>query len=197
MSHWFDDIAIRASRTESERLMTRRETVKAAAGAAGLAAVGALGSPLITGAWAQNRCQCQARADRAFGHYLGGLNREFLRGGWLTGGGTVAYILGVAGGCAGRTAAYVDCAANVPRQGCDDDPTIGKAPPADEQPCLARGGHNWRDQCGGEVTTPPGGSGCGPGTTSCSDGSGLCCFGSDLCCAGCCCIAEVGCTCCG
>jgi hypothetical protein len=196
VSHWFDRLTVRATGDEPEGLITRRETVMGAAGAAGAVVAGSLGWPWISAALAGGRCDCQRRADKAFNNYLQGLNRDFLLGGGLTGLGVFAYIAGVAGVSAGRTAAYVDCVLNNPQsEDCDQKGTIGKAPPPEDQPCLARGGVARRDQCGGEVKPEPPQTGCAQGTHDC--GGGLCCFGSDLCCGGCCCIVEVGCGCCG
>jgi hypothetical protein len=52
---------------------------------------------------------------------------------------------------------------------------------------------------GGPFTGQPGTSGCPGSTTTCPDRS--CCFGGDLCCpcqgAFICCVAVIGCTCCG
>jgi hypothetical protein len=196
VSHWFDRIAVKAAAAEDERLLTRRDTLKGAAAGAGAVAVGALGSPFITRALGEPAgCKCMRdaldRNDRVTGELLDKL--VLTPSAALTPLNVAIFTVAWAGlnlGTAARGAAcgFPDCPGKVPS---------GKPPPPQFQPCTQRGGLALHDQCGGG-----GGGGaqqCPSGTHLCTDG--LCCFGTDLCCANCgtgqCCIAEVGCACCG
>ncbi len=200
MSHWFDRLAARSVENEEgggELQLTRRQAVRVA----GIGTAGLLGGPLAGKAMAISsgegpECQCWDKAIRinkkANSSILGGLGGLVL----TPAGGIVAV-----GAILATTSAFLG---HVVHCGlCRDDPPL-EPPPPKFQPCTQRGGLRLRgEQCGG----PPagggggaeGGSGCGGGTSSCPTpgGGDLCCFGTDLCCSGCCCIAEVGCGCCG
>ena len=199
MSHWFDRLATWSAQDsdDGEELLTRRQAVRAAAGAAaGVGAAGLLGGPLVEQALAiaggdSPQCQCWDKAIRI----NAAANRSIIRGF----GGT---IITPAGGILVSVALLSTTAAMVGQVVhcglCKDNPPL-EPPPPDREPCTQRGGRRLRgDQCGGSPGAEVG-SGCGPGTSSCpSPGGGdLCCFGSDICCSGCCCVAEVGCGCCG
>ena len=191
MSHWFDRLALRATDPGDGPLLRRREIVKSAA--AGAVAVGALGSGLVPPALAKlSPCACQERAKRTYVEDMRGATQGFYSSSlalpllpvtfaifFTQAAGIELQFLGTFTGC-GK---------------CEEDPKLGKAPPSDEQPCLARGGYARPDQCGGDNVPQPPETGCAQGTKDC--GGGLCCFGTDLCCGGCCCVVEVGCTCCG
>lgn len=199
MNHWFDRLASWSAedRDDGEELrLTRRQAVRTAATGAG--AVGLLGSPLIGRALADNagNCACQRAQGRDNHRVMHNLRQNFLDN-------TGTYILVPAASAVflgalitislENTAALINCGS------CESEVPL-KPPPPKFQPCTQRGGVRLRgDQCAG-----PGGAGaetggCGGGTSSCPTpgGGDLCCFGSDLCCSGCCCIAEVGCGCCG
>jgi hypothetical protein len=201
MSHWFDRLATWTADGPAEgeqRLLTRRQAVRAAATGAGT--IGLLGSPLLGKALAEHPgCDCARKvgdnADRTLNKLTDDLILNPL---------TLVSPLGAAIWLVAGTGLYAGALAKqlghcgVAGQDCGPGLPSGKPPPPNAQPCTHRGGRRMRgDQCGGDVTAPPGGSGCGEGTTSCNDSSGLCCFGDDLCCGCNCCIAVVGCTCCG
>ncbi len=199
MSHWFDRLATRSAEGRDdgeERLLTRRQAMRAAATGAG--AVGLLSSPLVSEAWGlfgghSRQCQCWDHAGRVSDRASGQLLDTFIfTPGVVTPMFQAAFLAGMVGNAAAYLGAITNCGF------CRDDPP-NKPPPPKFQPCTQRGGVRLRgDQCGGTVTTPPGGSSCPGGTSDCKDGSGACCFGSDLCCGGgCCCIEVVGCGCCG
>jgi hypothetical protein len=190
MNHWFDRLAVRTAEDEREARLTRRETMKAAAG--GAIAVGALGSPLLSKALAESRCECIRSAVNRHNQFISDQVDKLIRESLVGGAGVISFL-------AGYTAAQFVTSYNIEKcgggTGCGGK--IGQAPPPKDQPCLGRGGFVLHDQCGGS-----GGGGaqqCPGGTHLCT--TGLCCFGSDLCCANCaggaqCCIAEIGCTCC-
>jgi hypothetical protein len=198
MSHWFDRLAtwsVDDSEDGAELRLTRRQAVRAAAGAG---AVGLLSGPLADQALAiaggnSPQCRCWDKAGRI----NDAANRSILKNLGATAitpaGGVVvtAALLTAASAYLGQV---VNCGL------CKDDPPL-EPPPPKLQPCTQRGGVRLRgDQC----ADPGGGAGaevggCAGETSSCPTpgGGDLCCFGSDLCCSGCCCIAEVGCGCCG
>jgi hypothetical protein len=202
MSHWFDRLAswsVDDGKGEEELLLTRRQAVRAAAGAAaGVGAAGLLGGPMAGKARAiaggnSPQCKCWDKAGR--------INDEAnlslagaIGGAVVTPAGGILLIFGMVGTSAAYLGSVVHCGL------CRDDPPL-QPPPPKFQPCTQRGGVRLRgDQCAG----PGGGAGaetggCAGGTSSCPTpgGGDLCCFGSDLCCSGCCCIADVGCGCCG
>ena len=197
MSHWFDRLAAWSAESDAEEelRLTRRQAVAGAAAGAG--AIGLLGSPLVGEALGiaggnSPACRCWDKAIRVNNRANRGLVDAFAKEAAIIPG--VGIIL--VGGSIGTSAAFLGQVVNCGL--CKDDPPL-KPPPPKFQPCTARGGaRKADDQCGGGgVVTPPGGSGCGPGTSDCNDGSGLCCFGDDLCCGCNCCVAAVGCTCCG
>ena len=200
MSHWFDRLASWSaadSDAEEELRLTRRQAVTGAAAGAG--AIGLLGSPLLGQAFGlaggnSAACQCWDKAIHINNVANRGLIDAFGKEGAIIPGVGIILVGGLIGTSAAFLGQVVHCGL------CKDDPPL-KPPPPDHQPCTARGGaRKADDQCGGGgggVIPPPGGSGCGPGTHDCADGSGLCCFGDDLCCGCNCCIAVVGCTCCG
>jgi hypothetical protein len=200
MSHWFDRLAQRnadGGSEDAELLLTRRQAVQAAAGAG---AIGLLGGPLAEHAWAiagGNSAQCKCW-DKA-GRINDAANRSILKnlgGAALTPAGGLVVTVALITTSAAYLGQVVNCGL------CKDDPPL-EPPPPKLQPCTQRGGIRLRhDQCGDNP--PPaggaeGGSNCGGGTSSCPTpgGGDLCCFGTDLCCSGCCCVAEVGCGCCG
>lgn len=200
MSHWFDRLAtwsVEDSEDGEESLLTRRQAVRVAAGAAaGAGAAGLLGGPLVgqaLGIAGGNSPQCKCW-DKA-GRINDAANRSILKN-------LGATVITPAGGVVvvaallTTTSAYLGQVVNCGL--CKDDPPL-EPPPPKFQPCTQRGGVRLRgDQCGGGGAGAETG-GCGGGTSSCPTpgGGDLCCFGSDLCCSGCCCIAEVGCGCCG
>jgi hypothetical protein len=196
MRHWFDRLAtwsVDDGKDGEELLLTRRQAVRAAAGAG---AAGLLGGPLVDRALAigggnSPQCRCWDKALRI----NSAANRSILKNLGATAvtpaGGIVVSVALLS-----TTAALVGQAVNCGL--CRDDPPL-EPPPPKFQPCTQRGGLRLRgDQCGGSGGGAETG-GCGGGTSSCPTpgGGDLCCFGSDLCCSGCCCIAEVGCGCCG
>jgi hypothetical protein len=201
MSHWFDRLAtwsVDDGKGGEESLLTRREAVRAAAGAAaGAGAAGLLGGPLADRALAiaggnSPQCRCWDKAIRI----NSAANRSILRNLGATAitpaGGIVVSVALLS-----TTAALVGQAVNCGL--CKDDPPL-EPPPPKFQPCTQRGGVRLRgDQCGGGGGAGAETGGCSGGTSSCPTpgGGDLCCFGSDLCCSGCCCIADVGCGCCG
>jgi|GEM_PF-3697331 len=198
MSHWFDRLATWSvdDRKDGEDLvLTRRQAVRAVAG---VGAAGLLGGPLVgralaIGGGTSAQCQCW---DKAI-HINNAANRSIIKSLGTTAitpaGGIVVSVALLT-----STAAFVGQVAHCGL--CRDDQPLEPPPPM-HQPCTQRGGVRLRgDQCGGSGGgSAEIGSGCGPGTSSCpSPGGGdLCCFGSDICCSGCCCVAEVGCGCCG
>jgi hypothetical protein len=199
MSHWFDRLAtwsVDDGEGGEELRLTRRQAVGAAAGAG---AAGLLGGPLVGQALALGgigggsgpECRCWEKAERI----NDAANLSIIKN-------LGATVITPAGGIVVSVALLSTTAAflgHIVHCGlCKDDPPL-EPPPPKFQPCTQRGGVRRRgDQCGGSPGAEVG-SGCGGGTTSCPTpgGGDLCCFGSDLCCAGCCCIAEVGCGCCG
>jgi hypothetical protein len=198
MSHWFDRLATWSAEGDAgeEQRLTRREIVGGAAVGAGAASL--LASPFITKAFGESAaCACWREAinnNTKVGHQLVD-NLIFTPSSILIGPLNLAiFTVAYAGLNAGTVAKAISCG------NCDNAPS-GKKPPPKFQPCTQRGGVRLRgDQCGGgDGGGATGGSGCGGGTSSCPTpgGGDLCCFGSDLCCSGCCCIAEVGCSCCG
>ena len=198
MSHWFDRLATWSADGPDggeELRLTRRQAVRAAATGAG--AIGLLGSPLIATASAESAaCACWRDAvnrNTEVGHQL--VDNLILTPSALISPLNLAiFAVAYTGLNAGTVAKGIACGS------CDNNKVpSGNKPPPKFQPCTQRGGVRFHgDQCGGDVTTPPGGSSCPGGTSDCKDGSGACCFGDDLCCGGgCCCIAVVGCTCCG
>jgi hypothetical protein len=199
MSHWFDRLAAWSAEERDdgeERVFTRRQAVMATAG---VGAAGMLGSPLLSRAFAEDPgCDCARNAYRKFDKAADRLENRLINHGnpFLLPLSAPIFVIAYAGLLTGAYAGQqYHC--GVSGSECKQIPS-GKPPPPKFQPCTHRGGMRMRgDQCGGDVTAPPGGSGCGEGTTSCNDGSGLCCFGDDLCCGCNCCIAVVGCTCCG
>ena len=172
--------------------MTRRQALGTAAAGAGT--VSLLGSPLVGDALGiaggnSPQCQCWEKANR--------INNEANRGLIVGLGKEAAVIPGLGivllGGLIGTSAAFLGQVVHCGL--CKDDPPL-KPPPPKFQPCTQRGGvRKAGDQCAGQTNPEPPQSTCAQGTHDC--GGGLCCFGSDLCCAGCCCIVEVGCGCCG
>jgi hypothetical protein len=200
MSHWFDRLAAWSAEEPDageERLLTRRQAVLATAG---VGAAGMLGSPLLSKAFAEDPgCDCARNAYRKFDNAADRLENRYIHHGnpFLLPFTAPLFVIAYAGLLTG-TYAGQQYHCGVSGSECSNIPS-GKPPPPKAQPCTHRGGMRMRgDQCGGgDVTAPPGGSGCGEGTTSCNDSSGLCCFGDDLCCGCNCCIAVVGCTCCG
>jgi len=200
MSHWFDRLASWSAedRDDGEELrLTRRQAVRSAATGAGAVGLLGLGSPLIGRALADNagNCACQ-RAQRKDNHrVMHNLRQEFLDN-------TGTYILVPAASAiflGALIAISLENTSALMRCGSCESQVPLKPPPPDREPCTQRGGVRLRGaQCGGSPGAEVG-SGCGPGTSSCpSPGGGdLCCFGSDICCSGCCCVAEVGCGCCG
>ena len=197
MNHWFDRLAVRAAEEEEDqRLLTRRETVKAAA--AGAVAVGALGSPLLSQALASPAsCRCWKNAIDRLDRKADDLVDSLLKtpAAVLTPINAAVFVLAMDGLIVGTAARGIACGF------CSDDDLtkLGKPPPPKFQPCTNRGGLALRDQCGGAPPPSGGGQQCPNGTHLCTDG--LCCFGTDLCCANCgtgqCCVVEVGCACCG
>lgn len=199
MSHWFDRLASWSAggpaRGEGEEmLLTRRQAVKAAAGAG---AAGLLAGPLADramgiGGGSSAQCRCWDKAIRI----NNAANRSILSNLGATAvtpaGGIVVSVALLS-----TTAAFLGQVVNCGL--CKDDPPL-EPPPPKFQPCTQRGGVRLRgDQCGGGGGAGAETGGCAGGTSSCPTpgGGDLCCFGSDLCCSGCCCIAEVGCGCCG
>jgi hypothetical protein len=202
MSHWFDRLAVWSAADgegDDESLLTRRQAVRAAAGAAaGVGAAGLLGGPLAGRAAAiaggnSRQCKCWDKAGR-INDEANFLLFKNIGAAAITPAGGFFLITGLVGTHAAYLGQVVNCGL------CKDDPPL-EPPPPDKQPCTQRGGLRLRgDQC----APPPGGAGaevggCAGGTSSCPTpgGGDLCCFGSDVCCSGCCCIAEVGCGCCG
>lgn len=192
MSHWFDRLAAWSAEDREdgeERLLTRRQAVRAAATGAG--AIGLLGSPLVGEAWGdQAACRCWDKAgrinDKANNSLIDNLGPAAL----LSPGIQLFLFTAFVGTSAAYLGQVVHCGL------CSDDPPL-KPPPPKFQPCTQRGGVRPRgDQCGGGGPAPPPPSGCPSSTHACQDGA-LCCFGTDVCCTGCCCISEVGCSCCG
>jgi hypothetical protein len=201
MSHWFDRLASWSAEGRDrgeESGLTRRDAVL---GAAGVSAAGLLASPLISKAGAEPAgCDCARSVGQQYQNEERNLQRTYLD----SGNGLLAlvtvpiYLLAHAGLVTGTYLNMEHKCGAFPDE-CGKGPS-GKPPPQNKQPCTQRGGFRRRgDQCEG----PAGGgaevgSGCGPGTASCpTSGGDLCCFGDDICCAGCCCIAAVGCGCCG
>jgi hypothetical protein len=195
MSHWFDRLASWSADDRDdgeERLLTRRQAVRAAATGAG--AIGLLGSPLIAAASAESAaCACWRDAlnrNTEVGHQL--VDNLILTPSALISPLNLAiFTVAYTGLNAGTVAKAISCGS------CDNDKVpSGKKPPPKFQPCTQRGGVRLRgDQCGGDGGGDTGGSGCSPGTSSCPTPTGgdLCCFGSDLCCSGCCCVESCGC----
>ena len=202
MSHWFDRLATRSvadSEGGEEVQLTRRQAVRAAAAAvAGVGAAGLLGGPLAGQASAiaggnSRECKCWDKAGRINSRANAILGKS-IGSAAVTPAGGIVLLAGLIGTSAAYLGQVVNCGL------CKDDPPL-KPPPPKLQPCTQRGGVRLRgDPCGGPgVGGAEMGSGCSGGTTSCPTpgGGDLCCFGSDVCCSGCCCIAEVGCGCCG
>jgi hypothetical protein len=197
MSHWFDRLASWSAdgKGDEELRLTRRQAVGAAAG---VGAAGLLGGPLVEKALAigggtSAECKCW---DKAI-HINNVANKSIINN--LGPSALVSPAAGVVVtvGLITTTAAFLGQIANCGL--CKDDPAP-EPPPPKFQPCTQRGGIRMRlDQCGGGGGAGAETGGCGGGTSSCPTpgGGDLCCFGSDLCCSGCCCIAEVGCGCCG
>jgi hypothetical protein len=201
MSHWFDRLAgwSAGGRDDgAEAGLTRRQAVL---GAAGVGAAGLLASPLIPKAAAEPAgCDCARSVGKQYENEEKNLQRTYIdHGNGLLALATVPFYLIAHAGLV--TGTYLNMQHNCgafPDE-CDKGPS-GKPPPKNKQPCIQLGGFRRRgDQCdpgsggGAEV------GGCAGGTSSCPTpgGGDLCCFGSDICCSGCCCIAEVGCGCCG
>jgi hypothetical protein len=199
MSHWFDRLASwSADDTEAaEAQLTRRQAVKVAGAAAGVGAAGLFGGPLANKALGiaggnSPQCKCWDKAGRINdnANYL--LFKNIGAGAFTPVGGAIL-IFGLVGTHAAYLGQVVNCGL------CKDDPPL-EPPPPKFQPCTQRGGVRLRgEQCGGSPGAGAEVGGCAGGTSSCPTpgGGDLCCFGSDRCCSGCCCIAEVGCGCCG
>lgn len=200
MSHWFDRLATWSAddgEGGEELRVTRRQAVRAAAGAAaGAGAAGLLGGPLADRALAiaggdSPQCRCWDKAIRI----NNAANRSIIKNlgaTAVTPAGGIVVVVALISTSSAMLGHVVNCGL------CRDDPPL-EPPPPKFQPCTQRGGLRLRgDQCGGGGAGAEAG-GCGGGTSSCPTpgGGDLCCFGSDLCCSGCCCIAEVGCGCCG
>jgi hypothetical protein len=189
MNHWFDRLAVHAADSGTEQRLSRRDVVRSAA--AGAAVVGGLASPLVPAALGKlPPCECQERAKQKYVKDMKGATRGFYNTSFFSGVLPVTFAIFFTE-AAGIELEFLGTFTSCGK--CDQDPKLGKAPPKDDQPCLARGGYARRDQCGGTPEPPE--TGCAQGTKDC--GGGLCCFGDDLCCGGCCCIAPVGCGCCG
>jgi len=200
MSHWFDRLAtwsVADSEGGEKSLLTRRQAVRAAAGAAaGVGAAGLLGGPLAGQAAAiaggnSRQCKCWDKAGR-INDEANFLLFKNIGAAAVTPAGGFLLITGLLGTHAAYLGQVVNCGL------CKDDPPL-QPPPPEGQPCTQRGGVRLRGpQCGGGGAGAEVG-GCAGGTSSCPTpgGGDLCCFGSDVCCSGCCCIAEVGCGCCG
>jgi hypothetical protein len=201
MSHWFDRLASWSAegRDEGEEpRLTRRRAVVATAG---VGVAGVLGSPLVSRVFAEDPgCGCARQVNREFEKEAGKLERKYLNNGnGVLSLVTVPYFLLAYSGLVTGAFLAQQHRCGVSGSECKKVPS-GKPPPPNKQPCTQRGGLRLRgDQC-----APPGGAGaevggCAAGTSSCPTpgGGDLCCFGSDVCCSGCCCIAEVGCGCCG
>jgi hypothetical protein len=182
---WFDRLSVRAA--EGEPTFTRRTAVKTAA-------AGALATtPLASSAVAQvgvhlreSACQCQQEAERTAQRHGDAAWRQFIgpNGKRLLIPNNFMFIsAALAGVFAGLAVAKLACGP------CPSNPSGSlTGGGGGGGSCRPRGG-----------TCPPPGSGCPSGTSPCDEG--LCCFGSDLCCS-CngvaqCCVAEIGCTCCG
>jgi hypothetical protein len=200
MSHWFDRLASWSAEGRDEGdegLLTRR---RALAAAAGVSAAGILSSPLLPKAFAEPAgCDCARDINRKFQDEAKALKRDTIdSGNGLVALVTLPYFLLAYSGLVTGSFAGQQYHCGVNGADCNKVPS-GKPPPQNQQPCTQRGGLRLRgDQCpGGGAGAETGG--CGGGTSSCPTpgGGDLCCFGSDLCCSGCCCIAEVGCGCCG
>jgi hypothetical protein len=202
MSHWFDRLAAWSADDgtgDEELRLTRRQAVRAAAG---VGAVGVLGGPLAGKALAiaggnSAQCQCWDKANRINDAANRSLINKLGVAAVVSPAVGVVLTVGLLSTSAAFLGQVVHCGL------CKDDPPL-QPPPPNLQPCTQRGGARLvlADQCGGGSEGGGGaevGSGCGPGTSSCPTpgGGDLCCFGSDICCSGCCCIAEVGCGCCG
>jgi hypothetical protein len=201
MSHWFDRLATWSAEERDdgeEGVFTRRQAVLATAG---VGAAGMLGSPLLSRAFGEDPgCDCARAAYRKFDDAANKLEKKYINHGnpFFLPLSAPIFVIAYAGLLTGAYAGQqYHC--GVSGADCKQIPS-GKPPPPKAQPCTQRGGVRLRgDQCGGDGGGATGGSGCGGGTSSCPTpgGGDLCCFGSDLCCSGCCCIAEVGCGCCG
>lgn len=202
MRHWFDRLASWSAGggdEGEEGLLTRRQAVLAAAG---VGAAGILSSPLLPKAFAEDPgCDCARKVEQQFDNKVTKLEHQTLdHGNGLLALVSVPYFLFAYSGLVTGAFLAQQHRCGVSGISCDKVPS-GKPPPPQKQPCTQRGGLRLRgDQCeppaggGAEV----GSGGCGPGTASCpTSGGDLCCFGDDICCAGCCCIAVVGCGCCG
>ncbi len=196
MSHWFDRLAARSAPKAHDGdgpLLTRRQAVRA--GAAGAGAVGLLAAPLAGEAFGvaggnSAACKCWDKADRINNEAVALLAENVGPAAVVSPAGGFVFAVGLLTIEAAFLGQIVNCGV------CRDDPPL-KPPPPKFQPCTQRGGVRYRgDQCGGNVVIPPPESGgCPLGTSDCGNGS-LCCFGSDRCCGTCCCIVEIGCTCC-
>jgi hypothetical protein len=198
MSHWFDRLATWSAEGRDdgeERLLTRRQAVRAAATGAG--AVGLLGSPLVGNAFGLGNgnspeCQCWDKANRINNKANRSLVDNLGPAAVISPAVQVIFFTALLSTTAAYLGHVVHCGL------CRDDPPL-EPPPPKAQPCTHRGGLALHDQCGGAPPPSGGGQTCPNGTHECTDG--LCCFGTDLCCANCgtgqCCIVEVGCACCG
>jgi hypothetical protein len=193
MSHWFDRLATWSAEGEDGGEAGRLTRRQAVAAAAGVGAAGILASPLLPK-------DCARQVNREFEKEASRLEHKYLdSGNGVLSIVTVPFFLLAYSGLV--TGAFIgqQHRCGVSGSECKKVPS-GSPPPPKQQPCAHRGGLRLRgDQCEGPGAGAEGGSGCGGGTSSCPvpGGGDLCCFGSDLCCSGCCCIAEVGCGCCG
>ncbi len=193
MGHWFDELSERATRDEDS--LSRRSVLKA--GGAGLAA-SVLGAPLaakasegLSGLARESACGCHDKADRRY-------EREIQRyvDGIVTGdptGGFLYFYNFAALGVDAAALALISTSYEARKLSCGD---CKRSPSGDNKPAPPK-----YVIPPGPVPGVPGGFACPDGTFRCALTSTACCFGGDLCCP-CqgdfiCCIAAVGCACCG
>ena len=154
MSHWFDRLAtwsVADSEDSEEVLLTRRQAVRVAAGAAaGVGAAGLLGGPLAGKAAAiaggnSPQCKCWDKAGR-INDAANASIFEGVGGAVITPAGGIFVIAGLVGTSAAYLGQVVSCGL------CKDDPPL-KPPPPKFQPCTQRGGARLvlADQCGGSA----------------------------------------------
>jgi len=141
MSHWFDRLATWSAAEgegEDESLLTRRQAVRAAAGAAaGVGAAGLLGGPLAGQAAAiaggnSPQCKCWDKAGR-INDNANFLLFKNIGAAAVTPAGGFFLITGLVGTHAAYLGQVVNCGL------CKDDPPL-EPPPPDKQPCTQRGG---------------------------------------------------------